>query len=170
VKSSSRPRPWLPPKSAFAGFRFPPEVIVVAVRWYLRFNLSYRDVEELLVERGVEVDHVTVYRWVQRFTPLLADAARFCRHSPGDRWHVDETYVKINGVWRYVYRAVDQYGQVIDVLVSARRDADAARRLRSPNSPKRSDREPDTGSTRPPVPQRNSARTGGTGNVTDDRR
>jgi transposase-like protein len=103
-------------------------VIVVAVRWYLRFNLSYRDVEELLVERGVEVDHVTVYRWVQRFTPLLADAARFCRRSPGDRWHVDETYVKVNGVWRYVYRAVDQYGQVIDVLVSARRDADAARR------------------------------------------
>jgi transposase-like protein len=104
-------------------------VIVVAVRWYLRFSLSYRDVEELLVERGVEVDHVTVYRWVQRFTPLLADAARFARHSPGDRWHVDETYVKINGFWRYVYRAVDQYGQVIDVLVSARRDANAARRF-----------------------------------------
>ena len=129
MKSSSRPRPWLPPKSAFAGFRFPAEVIVVAVRWYLRFNLSYRDVEELLVERGVQVDHVTVYRWVQRFTPLLADAARFCRHSPDDRWHVDETYVKVNGVWRYVYRAVDQYGQVIDVLVSVRRDADAARRF-----------------------------------------
>jgi transposase-like protein len=85
MKSSTRPRPWLPPKSAFTGFRFPPEVIVVAVRWYLRFNLSYRDVEELLVERGIEVDHVTVYRWVQRFTPLLADAARFTRHSPGDR-------------------------------------------------------------------------------------
>jgi transposase-like protein len=61
--------------------------------------------------------------------PLLADAARFARHSPGDRWLVDETYVKVNGVWRYVYRAVDQYGQVIDVLVSARRDADAARRF-----------------------------------------
>ncbi|WP_426514872.1 IS6 family transposase [Dactylosporangium sp. McL0621] len=119
----------MPPRSAFAGFRFPPEVIVVAVRWYLRYNLSYRDVEELLVERGVEVDHVTVYRWVQRFTPLLADAARFGRHAPGDRWHVDETYVKVNGVWRYVYRAVDQHGQVIDVLVSARRDADAARRF-----------------------------------------
>jgi hypothetical protein len=84
VKSSIRPRPWLPPKSAFTGFRFPADVIVVAVRWYLRFNLSYRDVEELLVERGIEVDHVTVYRWVQRFTPLLADAARFCRHSPGE--------------------------------------------------------------------------------------
>jgi hypothetical protein len=62
---------------------------------------------------------------VQRFTPLLADAARFCRHSPGDRWFVDETYIKVHGAWRYVYRAVDQYGQVIDVLVSARRDADA---------------------------------------------
>src|SRR4051794_21753119 len=67
--------------SAFAGFRFPPEVIVLAVRWYLRFGLSYRDVEELLVERGIEVDHVTIYRWVQRFTPLLADAARFPRMS-----------------------------------------------------------------------------------------
>jgi len=104
-------------------------VIVVAIRWYLRFNLSYRDVEELLVERGVEVDHVSVYRWVQRFTPLLADAARFARHSQGDRWYVDETYVKVNGVWRYVYRVVDQHGQVIDVLVSARRDAAAARRF-----------------------------------------
>ncbi|HEX5543449.1 MAG TPA: IS6 family transposase [Micromonospora sp.] len=119
----------MPPKSAFTRFRFPPEVIVLAVRWYLQFNLSYRDVEELLVERGVEVDHVTVYRWVQRFAPLLADAARFHRHSPGDRWFVDETYVKVNGVWRYVYRAVDQYGQVIDVLVSGRRDAGAARRF-----------------------------------------
>jgi hypothetical protein len=100
-----------------------------AARWYLRYGLSYRDVEELLVERGVEVDRVTVYRWVQRFTPLLADAARFARHAPGDRWHVDETYVKVNGTWRYVYRAVDQHGQVIDVLVSTRRDAKAARRL-----------------------------------------
>jgi transposase-like protein len=104
-------------------------VIVVGVRWYLRYNLSYRDVEELLVERGVEVDHVTVFRWVQRFTPLLADAARFARHSPGGRWYVDETYVKVNGVWRYVYRAVDQHGQVVDVLLSARRDAAAARRF-----------------------------------------
>ncbi|NJC83114.1 IS6 family transposase [Planosporangium mesophilum] len=104
-------------------------MIIVAVRWYLRYSLSYRDVEELLVERGIEADHVTVYRWVQRFTPLLADAARFSRHSPGDRWHADETYVKVNGVWRYVYRAIDQYGQVSDVLVSARRDADAARRF-----------------------------------------
>jgi transposase-like protein len=122
-------RRWSPPTSAFAGFRYPPEVIVVAVRWYLRFNLSYRDIEELLVERGVEVDHVTVFRWVQRFTPLLADAARFARHSQGDRWFVDETYVEFNGVWRFVYRAIDQDGQVIDVLVSTRRDAATARRF-----------------------------------------
>src|SRR5436309_11309678 len=117
------------PDSAFAGFRFPAEVIVLAVRWYLRYGLSYRAVEELLVERGIQVDHVTVYRWVQRFTPLLADAARFARHSPGDRWFVDETHVKVNGVWRYVYRAIDQHGQVIDVLLSARRDTQAARRF-----------------------------------------
>ena len=69
------------PSSAFAGFRFPPEVITVAVRWYLRYGLSYRDVEELLAERGMRVDHVSVYRWVQRFTPLFIDAARPCR------WH-----------------------------------------------------------------------------------
>jgi IS6 family transposase len=97
-------------------------VIVLAVRWYLRFGLSYRDVEELLAERGIDVDHVSVHRWVQRFTPLLADAARFGWHRVGDRWHVDETYVKVAGRWVYLYRAVDQYGQVIDVYVSARRD------------------------------------------------
>jgi transposase, IS6 family len=78
------------PRSGFAGFRFPPEVITLAVRWYLR-SQSYRDVEELLAERGIEVDHVSVFRWVQRFTPLLVDAARPCRHVPGDRWFVDET-------------------------------------------------------------------------------
>ena len=117
------------PASAFTGYRFPPEVIVVAVRWYLRFGLSYRDVEELLAERGVEVDHVTVYRWVQRFTPLLVEAARPCRHAVGDRWFVDETYVKVGGAWRYVYRAVDQHGQVIDVYVSRRRNTEAARRF-----------------------------------------
>ncbi len=75
---------------------------MVAVRWYLRYGLSYRDVEELLAERGTDVDHVIIYRWGQRFTPLSADAARFTRHSPRDRWSVDETYVKVNGRWRYV--------------------------------------------------------------------
>ncbi len=117
------------PSSAFAGFQFPPEVILLAVRWYLRYGLSYRDLEELLAERGIEVDHVTLYRWVQRFTPLIVDAARPCRHAVGDRWFVDETYVKVAGTWRYVYRAVDQHGQVIDVHVSAKRDVNAATRF-----------------------------------------
>jgi transposase, IS6 family len=115
--------------SVFAGFRFPPEVIAVAVRWYLRYGLSYRDVEELLAERGVTVDHVTIYRWVQRFTPEFIEAARPCRHAPGDRWFVDETYVKVSGRWAYLYRAIDQHGQVIDVLLSMRRDLAAARRF-----------------------------------------
>ena len=113
--------------SAPAGYRFPREVIAVAVRWYLRYGLSYRDVEELLAERGITVDHVTVYRWVQTFTPEFIDAARPSRHAVGDRWFVDETYVKVAGRWSYLYRAVDQHGQVIDVLVCGRRDAAAAR-------------------------------------------
>ena len=104
-------------------------MVLLAVRWYLRYGLSYRDVEELLAERGVDVDHVTIYRWVQRFTPLVIDAARQCRHSVGDRWFVDETYVKVAGVWRYVYRAVDQYGQVIDVFVSNRRNVRSCRQV-----------------------------------------
>jgi transposase-like protein len=104
----------LPPRSAFAGFRFPAEVIVLAVRWYLRFGLSYRDVEELLAERGIEVDQVTVYRWVQRFTPC----SRTRPASPGTGlatgWFVDEAYVKVNcesvravlGLWSRSSRAV----------------------------------------------------------------
>jgi transposase-like protein len=86
-------------------------------------------VEELLAERGIEIDHVTIYRWVQRFTPLLIDTARPHRHAPGNRWFVDETYVKVAGRWRYVYRAIDQFGQVIDVLVSQKRDMAATRRF-----------------------------------------
>jgi len=115
--------------SVFAGFRFPREVISVAVRWYLRYGLSYRDVEELLDERGITVDHVTIYRWVQRLTLEFIEAARPGRHAPGDRWFVDETYVKVAGQWAYLYRAVDQHGKVIDVLLSTRRDLAAARRF-----------------------------------------
>jgi transposase-like protein len=129
MRTAHRSRRSIPPRSAFAGFRFPSDVIVLAVRWYLRFGLSYRDLEELLAERGIEVDHVTIYRWVLRFTPLLADAARPCRHRVGDRWQVDETYVKVAGQWRYVYRAIDQFGQVIDVFLSPRRDTKAAHRF-----------------------------------------
>jgi transposase-like protein len=86
-------------------------VITVAVRWYLGYGLSHRDVEKLLAERGIEVDHVTVYRWVQRFTPLFADAARPTRHAIGDRWFVDETYVKVAGRWRYLDRRSTSTGR-----------------------------------------------------------
>jgi IS6 family transposase len=101
--------------SPAAGYRFPRAVIAVAVRWYLRYGLSYRDVEELLAERGIEVDHEFI------------DAARPARHATGDRWFVDETYVKVGGRWTYLYRAIDQHGQVIDVLLSQSRDGTAAR-------------------------------------------
>jgi transposase-like protein len=129
MRRNRRVRPVLPPRSAFAGFRFPREVIVLAVRWYLRYGLSYRDVEELLAERGVHVNHVSIHRLVRRFTPILAEAARCARHGIGTRWQVDETYVKVAGCWRYVYRAVDEDGQVIDVYVSPRRASGAARRF-----------------------------------------
>jgi transposase, IS6 family len=120
------------PSSAPAGYRFPREVIAVAVRWYLRYNLSYRDVEELLAERGVTVDHMTVYRWVQTFTSQFVQAARPTRHAPGNPWFMDETYVKVAGRCTYLYRAVDQRGQVIDVLLRTRRNAAAARAFFAP--------------------------------------
>ncbi|MFA9566495.1 MAG: transposase, partial [Acidimicrobiales bacterium] len=109
---SRRRRPESP---SFVGFRFPPEVILLAVRWYLRYGLSYRDVEELLAERGVDVDHVTIYRWVQRFTPLVIEAARPCCHSVGDRWFVDETYVALGDAANTVFidgRVTRLYGDV----------------------------------------------------------
>jgi IS6 family transposase len=123
-----RRRPVVPvAPSAFAGFRFPAEVIMLAVRWYLRFVLSYRDLEELLAERGVEVDHVTIYRWVQRFTPRLVDAAARAGMPPVTAGSWTRPNLKVSGIWKYLYRAVDQFGQVIDILLSQRRDAVAAR-------------------------------------------
>jgi transposase, IS6 family len=99
------------------------------VRRHLRYGLCYRDVEELLAERGIEVDHTTVYRWVQTFTAEYIDAARPARHAAGDRWLVDETYVKVAGRRTDLYRAVDQRGQLINVRVCERRDSAASRAL-----------------------------------------
>jgi transposase-like protein len=99
MKHNRRSRPPVQAPAAFAGFRFPPEVILLAVRWYLRFGLSYR-VRSLIHERGIDVDHVTLFRWVQRVSPEVIDAARPRRHTVGDRWFVGETYVKVAAVWR----------------------------------------------------------------------
>lgn len=99
------------------------------MRWCLRFGPSDRDVEELLAGRGVEVDHASAYRWVGRFTPLPAGAVRPCRHRVGGCWMVDQTDAGVAGRWRDADRAVDQFGQAVDVSASSRRDAGSARRL-----------------------------------------
>ena len=97
-----------------------------AVGWYLRFSLSYRDVEELVAERGLSVDHVTVWRWVQRYAPEIQRRLRPRLRPTNDSWRVDETYIRVKGKWVYLYRAVDSTGATIDFLLSAKRDAAAA--------------------------------------------
>ena len=113
----------------FKWRQFEPEVILLAVGWYLRFSLSYRDVEELLVERGLSVDHVTVWRWVQRYAPEIQRRLRPRLRPTNDSWRVDETYIRVKGKWVYLYRAVDSTGATIDFLLSAKRDAAAAERF-----------------------------------------
>jgi transposase-like protein len=106
-----------------------PEIILCAVRWYLRYSLSLRDVEDLLIERGLGADHTTVWRWVQRYAPELEQRMRRHLKPTNKSWRVDETYIRIKGRWCYLYRALDSSGATIDFLLSALRDADAAKRL-----------------------------------------
>jgi putative transposase len=114
----------------FKGHRFEQDIILTGVRWYLAYPLSYRNLEEMLAERGVEVDHSSVYRWVQKFTPQLEAAFRKGKKRPvGKSWRMDETYIKIKGQWKYLYRAVDRDGQTIDFLLTAHRDKKAALRF-----------------------------------------
>jgi transposase-like protein len=113
----------------FEWRQFEPEVILLAVGWYLRSSLSYRDVEELLAERGLLVDHVTVWRWVQRYAPELRRRLGSRLRPTNDSWRLDETYVRVKGKWRYLYRAVDSSGATIDFLLSAKQDAVAAKRF-----------------------------------------
>src|SRR5918997_6050890 len=112
--------------SAFSNHAFPDEVIALAVRWYVRYRLSYADVVEWFAERGLIVDRGTVYRWVQRFLPLFGKAARAHRRPVGGTWRVDETYTRLSGKWTYIYRAIDEDGQVVDAYFSERRNAKAA--------------------------------------------
>jgi transposase, IS6 family len=113
----------------FKWRQFEPEVILLAVGWYLGFSLSYRDVEELLAERGLHADHVTVWRWVQRYAPKIQRRLRPRLRPTNDSWRVDETYIRVKGKWVYLYRAVDSTGATIDFLLSAKRDAAAAERF-----------------------------------------
>src|SRR6202051_2186775 len=109
--------------------QFEPEMILLAGGWDLRFALSYRDVEELLAERGLRADHVTIWRWVQRYAPELERRLRSRLNSTNDSWRVDETYIRVKSKWVYLYRAVDSTGATIDFLLSAKRAAAAAERF-----------------------------------------
>ena len=115
-------------RNPFKHHRFPQAIILLAVRWYCQYPLSYRDVRDLLAERGIAVDAATIYRWVQKFGPEIRKRA-YGRHRSwrGLQWHVDETYVRVKGRWCYLWRAVDQRGQLVDFRLTARRNANAAR-------------------------------------------
>jgi putative transposase len=114
---------------SYKGFRFPPEVIAHAVWLYHRFPLSFRDVEELLFERGIQVSYEAIRLWCERFGPAYARRLRRRQPRPGDRWHLDEVFIKVSGRMRYLWRAVDQDGNVLDILVTDKRDAKAAERF-----------------------------------------
>src|SRR5207244_10702076 len=114
---------------SYAGYRFPPEIIQRAVWLYLRFTLSYRDVEELLAERELDISYETVRRWVLKFGPAIARRLRQRRPRPSNRWHLDEMVVRIAGERVYLWRAVDHEGEILDMLVQRRRDTRAALRL-----------------------------------------
>lgn len=113
--------------SPFKWRHFEAEIILLCVRWYLRYSLSYRDVEEMMLERGLHVDHTTIYRWVQRYAPELEKRCRPHLKAATDSWRVDETYIKVKGSWTYLYRAVDSSGNTLDFFLSATRDAQAAK-------------------------------------------
>lgn len=115
----------------FKGHRFAKDIILICVRWYVAYPLSYRNLQEMMAERGVQVDHTNIYRWVQKFTPKLESVFRRSgnKRPIGTSWRMDETYIKVNGQWKYLYRAVDRAGQSVDFLLTAHRDKKAARRF-----------------------------------------
>jgi len=114
---------------AAKGMRFPIDVILVCIRWYAAYPLSYRQLEEMMEERGVVVDHSSINRWAIRFLPLLEKVFRKHQRRVGGSWRVDETYIKVKGDWKYLYRAVDKQGKTVDFLLTAKRDKAAAMRF-----------------------------------------
>ena len=114
---------------AAKGMRFPIDVILVCIRWYAAYPLSYRQLEEMMEERGVVVDHSSINRWAIRFLPLLEKVSRKYQRPVGGSWRMDETYIKVKGDWKYLYRAVDKQGKTVDFLLTAKRDKAAAMRF-----------------------------------------
>ena len=111
----------------FKGCHFPSEVILETVRYYLAYKLSYREIEEIQLERGVVVDHATISRWVIKFTPVLEHRSRRRKKPVSNSWRMDGTYIKVKGKWVYYYRAVDKFGNVTDYYLSLNRDEAAAK-------------------------------------------
>jgi len=114
---------------SFKGAHFPKDIMLMGVRWYVAYPLSYRHVEALMEERGVPVDHATIQRWVVKYSPLLEEAFHRCKRPVWLSWRMDETYIKVKGQWYYLYRAVDKTGQTIDFLLTEQRDEHAAKRF-----------------------------------------
>lgn len=113
----------------FKGVRFPIDLILVCIRWYVAYPLSYRHLEEMMQERSVSVDHSSINRWAIRFLPLVEKMARKHKRPVGHSWRMDETYIKVKDVWEYLYRAVDKQGKTVDFLLAAKRDMAAAKRF-----------------------------------------
>ena len=116
-------------RKAFKRLHYPIDVIAQCVRWYLTYALSLRNLEDMMTEHVVIVDHSTLHRWVMRLAPLLDKTFRQYKRNVGRRWRMDETYIKIKGQWKYLYQEVDTAGQTVDFLLTARRDAAAALRF-----------------------------------------
>lgn len=114
------------PENAFKWRHYSSEIILLCVRWYLRYPLSYRNLEEMMSERGLETDHTTIYRWVQKYGSEIRKKLTIFIRPPNDSWRIDETYIKVKGKWVYLYRAVDSNGKTIDFYLSEKRDATAA--------------------------------------------
>jgi transposase-like protein len=117
------------PVNSFKWKHFAGEIILLNVRWYLKYSLSYRNLEEMMAERGVEVDHTTIMRWVHQYSPEMEKKVRRYLKPTNDSWRVDETYIKVKGEYKYLYRAVDSDGNTIDFMLSAKRDRKTAKRF-----------------------------------------
>ena len=115
--------------SLFKGRHFDSSIIILCVRWYITYKLSYRDLQDMMAERGIDLAHTTILRWVQRYMPEFEKKWNRYARPVGSSWRVDETYIRVKGEWRYLYRAVDKQGNTVDFLLSEQRDIAAAKRF-----------------------------------------